>query len=293
MNGSTQRVIVITGASAGIGKAAAEAFARMGWHVIGIGRDPQRSEKAEAELRSVATSPARIDFLRGDFCEMVDVRRVAGEISEITDHVDILINNAGGVRDQRYITSEGNEATFAANHLAPFLLTRELMPLLKAAAANSPPGSVRVLAVSSSAHEYIPGMNWDDLQNLHTEEFQATPAYSQAKLANILFTRELNRRVSADGIIAHSMGPGVVLTNFASYGDAAMQAYLKDAPGATPEEAARTLVWMATSPECGVDGGRYFYELEEKQAAACATNEESARRLWDETEKILEATANA
>jgi len=282
-----QNVVVVTGASSGIGKAAAEAFAMMGWHVIGTGRNPEHCDQAEAEIRSVASPEARIDFVRGDFAEMADVKRVAEEIAALTGHIDILINNAGGVRDQRYLTAEGNEATFAANHLAPFLLTRELMPQLKAAAAQSPQGAVRVLAVASLAHASVPGMNWDDLQNLNTDPFPATPAYCQAKLANILYTRELNRRVAADGIVAQAMSPGVVLTKFASYGDDAMQSYLKDAPGASAEEAARTLVWLATSPECGSDGGRNFYELQETTTADNAKDDEAAGRLWTETEKIL------
>jgi NAD(P)-dependent dehydrogenase (short-subunit alcohol dehydrogenase family) len=283
----SQNVVIVTGASSGIGKAAAEAFAVMGWHVIGTGRDPDRCEQAESEIRAAASDSARVDFLQGDFSEMAEVKRVADEIAELTDRVTVLINNAGGVRDARYVTSEGNEATFAANHLAPFLLTRELLPLLRKAASGAPPGTVRVLATSSLAHASTPGMNWDDLQNLETDPFPATPAYCQAKLANLLFTRELNKRLSGDGIVAQAMSPGVVLTNFASYGDEAMQSYLKDAPGATAEEAARTLVWMATSPECGVDGGRNFYELKETPPADNALDDEAAERLWTETEKIL------
>jgi NAD(P)-dependent dehydrogenase (short-subunit alcohol dehydrogenase family) len=283
----SQNVVVVTGASSGIGKATAEAFAVMGWHVICTGRNPDRCEQAEADIRAAASGNARVDFLRGDFSEMADVKRVAGEIAALTDRIDILINNAGGVRDQRYLTSEGNEATFAANHLAPFLLTRELLTQLKAAADGKAPGTVRVLATSSLAHASTPGMHWDDLQNLETDPFPATPAYCQAKLANLLYTRELNKRLSGDGIIAQAMSPGVVLTNFSSYGDEAMQSYLKDAPGATAEEAARTLIWMATSPECGVDGGRNFYELQETTTMDNAKDDEAAARLWSETEKIL------
>lgn len=285
MNETSQRVVIVTGASSGIGKATAEAFARMGWHVIGTGRNPEHCEQAEGDIRSVASTGARIDFLRGDFCEMADVRRIASEIVGLTDRIDVLINNAGGVRDQRYVSSEGLEATMAANHFAPFLLTHELLPMLKATAAKSSPGAVRVLAVSSEAHRGCASMRWDDL--FWEEDYAPTGIYCQAKLANILFTRELNRRVGDFGIVAHSMGPGVVLTNFASYGDDAMQAYLKDAPGATAEEAARTLVWMATSPECGVDGGRYFYELEEKRAEPHALDDEAAARLWTQSERIL------
>lgn len=285
---ASQNVVVVTGASSGIGKAAAEAFARMGWRVIGTGRNPDHCEEAESDIRSAASPEARVNFVRGDFSEMADVKRVADEIAGLTDRIHILINNAGGVRDQRYLTSEGNEATFAANHLAPFLLTRELLPQLRKAAAECSRGTVRVLAVSSLAHMSTQGMNWDDLQNLKTEPFPATPAYCQAKLANLLYSRELDRRLSGDGIVAQTMSPGVVLTNFASYGDDAMQSYLKDAPGATAEEAARTLVWMATSAECGVDGGRNFYDLQETTTGDQAKDDEAAARLWTETEKILD-----
>jgi NAD(P)-dependent dehydrogenase (short-subunit alcohol dehydrogenase family) len=280
-----QKTVVVTGASSGIGKATAEEFARMGWRVIGAGRNPEHCAEAEKEIRAAASPEAKVDFLRGDFCEMADVRKVADGIKRLTDRVDILINNAGGVRDQRYVSSEGLEATMAANHFASFLLTRELMPLLEKARASSKPGDVRVLAVASSAHEVCPGMRFGDL--CWDKDYAASPIYCQAKLANVLFTRELNRRVEGQGIIAQSMGPGVVHTNFASYGDEGMQSYLKDAPGATAEDAAKTLVWMATSPECGVEGGRYFYELEEKPMAPQALDDQAAKQLWTETEEIL------
>lgn len=279
------RTVVITGASAGIGKATAIAFARMGWHVIGVGRDPERSAAAEAEIRAVAAAGARIDFLRGDFDLMSDVRRVADEIRTRTRRLDVLINNAGGVRDRLYRTAEGLEATFAANHLAAFLLTRELMPLLEATAADSGPGAVRVLAVSSSGHEVCPGMHWDDLNMI--DHFTTAGAYCQAKLANILFTRELNRRVAAAGIVAQCMHPGVIASNFASHGDDFMKNYMNSQDGRPPEHAAQTLVWMATAAETGVDGGRYFHDLQEVPAAAQALDDEAARRLWTESERLL------
>lgn len=285
MNDTRRRVVVITGASAGIGKAAAEAFARMGWHVIGTGRTPERCDQAEADIRSVAAEEGKVDFIRGDFCEMAQVKEVARQISELTDTVDILINNAGGVRDQLYRTSEGLEATFAANHMAAFLLTRELLPLLKAAAAQSKPGAVRVVAVSSSGHEVCPAMKWDDLN--HFEDFTTGGAYCQAKLANILFTRALQRRVSDDEIIAQAMHPGVVHSNFASHGDDFMKDYMSSIDGTGPEHPARTLVWLATAPEPGRDGGRYFHDLAEVPAAPQALDDEAAERLWAESERIL------
>lgn len=285
MTDQSPRVAVVTGASAGIGKAAAAGFARMGWRVIGIGRDPQRCAAAEAEIRAAAKDGAQVDFLRGDFCSLADVKRVAEEIKGLTSRIDVLVNNAGGVRDKLIRTPDGLEATMAANHFAPFLLTRELMPLLKAAAAESPSGSTRVIATSSSGHEVCPGMNWDDLNMF--DNFSTGGVYCQAKLANILFTRELDRRVQGDGIVAQSMHPGVVKSNFASHGDDFMQNYMSSLEGHTPEHAARTILWMATAPEAGAPGGRYFHESQEVPAAPQALDDAAATRLWGETERIL------
>ena len=161
----------------------------------------------------------------------------------------------------------------------------KLMPLLMAAASTNAQKVARVLAVSSSGHEYCPGMNWDDLNML--ENFTTGGAYCQAKLANVLFTRELNRRASADGIIAQSMHPGVITSNFVNHADAAMKSHMESLGGNPPEHAAKTLVWMATAAETGVNGGRYFHDLAEVQAAPQALDDTAAKRLWEGSEKIL------
>jgi len=210
---------------------------------------------------------------------------VADEVASRTGRLDVLINNAGGVRDRQIITADGTEATFAANHLAPFLLTRELMPLLTASAASQPPGTTRVIAVSSSAHRVVDGLNWDDLQGLG--ESHATLAYCRAKLANILFTRELARRAGPDGIVAQAMHPGVVASNFASHGDEAMRAHMAAADTVPPDEPAQTLAWLATEPEGGRHGGRYFYRKAEETPSPAAQDEAAARRLWTESETLL------
>lgn len=280
-----QPVAIVTGSSAGIGKETAKLLVAAGWRVIGTGRDPERSAAAVAEVQSTCADGGSFTLLRGDFCDMADVSRVAGEIKALTDRVDVLINNAGGVRDARYVGKEGLEAMFAANHAAPFLLTRELMPLLEAAAADRPAGSVRVIAVSSLAHEYCPGMNWDDLN--FENNFSTGAAYCQAKLANILFARALDRRVAAKGIASQAMHPGRVASNFASHGDAQMRHHF-DANGTlTPDQPARTLFWLATSDEAGLPGGRYFHECAEAPTAAQALDDTAAERLWTETEAIL------
>jgi NAD(P)-dependent dehydrogenase (short-subunit alcohol dehydrogenase family) len=285
MNEQQQRVAVISGASAGLGKAAATALAAQGWRVIGIGRDPGRCAAAEAEIRAAAAPGVETHFIRADLALMAEVMRAAADVAAATPRLDVLINNAGGVRDALVMTAEGNDATFAANHLAPFLLTRELMPLLRATAARSPKGSVRVIGVSSRGHEHSSGFDWDDLQMLG--RFNATGAYCQAKLANILFTRELARRVAADGIVAQVMHPGVVASNFASHGDANLQAYMKTLDAVSPADAARTMVWLATSPEAGEGSGRYFHDCEVLSPAPAALDDAAAVRLWRESEALL------
>ena len=282
---------VVTGASAGIGKATAVALARMGWRVIGVGRDPERSAAAEAEIRAAAASRARVDFVRADFTLMSEVLRAAREIATLTSSIEALIHNAGGVRDRLVVTAEGTEATFAANHLAPFLLTRELLPVLRATARSRPPGTVRVIAVSSSGHAFCPGMNWDDLNLL--QDFSTAAAYCQAKLANLLFTRELARRAAADGIIAQCMHPGVVDSNFMAHADEVMRRYMRTQEPVPPEHPARTLVFLATSPEAGRDGGRYFHDGQEVAPAPQALDAAAARRLWEASEALLAKLGHA
>jgi NAD(P)-dependent dehydrogenase (short-subunit alcohol dehydrogenase family) len=281
---ANRRVALVTGASSGIGKATAVKLMALGWQVIGVGRDPQRSAAAEAEIAAAAGVDG-FTMVRADFTLMAEVKRVADEVGSRAGRLDVLINNAGGVRDQQVITAEGTEATFAANHLAPFLLTRELMPLLKASAASQPPGTTRVIAVSSSAHRVVEGLNWDDLQSLC--DFHATLAYCRAKLANILFTRELARRAEPDGIVAQVMHPGVVASNFASHGDEAMRAHMATADTVSPDEPAETLAWLATEPEGSRHSGRYFYRKAEETPAAAARDDAAAGHLWAESETLL------
>lgn len=285
MHSKEQRTAVATGASAGIGKATARMLAEQGWHVIGIGRDPARCAAAEQEIRAAAAPAAKVDFLRADFTSMAEVVRAANEIKALTSRLDVLINNAGGVRNRKIITVDGTEATFAANHLAPFLLTRELMALLKASAAALPAGSVKVIAVSSSGHQLSRGMDWDDLQSINN--FAPAPAYFQAKLANILFTRELARRAGPDEIIAQAMHPGVVDSNFASHGDEMLKARMAVAKTVSPDEPAKTLVWLATAPELGRDPGRYFHAMAEESPSEAARDAAAAQRLWTESEALL------
>lgn len=287
---STDRpVAVVTGASAGIGRATARQLVEAGWQVIGVGRDPQRIAQATGEIEAAVAAPGSFTMLQADLSLLSDVNKVAGQIATLTPRVDVLINNAGGMRDRRIITAEGLEAVFATNHLAPFLLTRELKPLLDAAVAAAPAGSVRVIAVSSSGHRNSPGLDFDDLEG-NAANLGPSAVYCHAKLASLLFTRELVRRWGPDGIVAQAMHPGVAETNFASHADEGMRAWLATREDKlSPDQPAETLVWLATDPEGARDPGRYFYNKAEETPDSKALDDTAARRLWSESEKILAA----
>jgi len=279
------RVAVVTGASSGVGQATARALAARGWHVIALGRDAKRTEAAAADIRAAAAPGVRVDVIRGDLALLSDTARMADEIAALTERVHVLVNDAGGVRAERVITEEGNEATFAGNHLGHFLLTQRLMPQLRAAAAAAAPGTVRVVSVSSNAHESSSGIDWNDLQQ--TREWSSGKSYVLAKLCNILFTRELARRAAADGIIAHVMHPGVVGSNFASHAEPRMRGYLATLKALSPEEGADTVVWLATAPEAGLTTGGYFQNRQPLEPSRAAQDDATAARLWDESEALV------
>jgi NAD(P)-dependent dehydrogenase (short-subunit alcohol dehydrogenase family) len=268
-----QRIAVVTGASAGIGKAAARQLLAQGWRVIGVGRNPARCAEAEAELGS-----ADFTMLRADMALMADVRRIADTIAAQVPRVDALLNNAGGVSAERVITAEGLETTFAGNHLAPFLLTARLMPLLR---------DGRVVAVSSSGHEVCPAIRWDDLT--FAEGFVGGAAYCHAKLANLLFARELARR---GGVISQAMHPGVVASNFASHCDGPMRAYMDSIQdrALSPDAAADTLVWLAQADLPG--NGLYWHAREQVEPSAAARDDTAAARLWQVSEDLVRPWLN-
>lgn len=273
-------VAVITGASAGIGKAAARMLVAMGWQVIGTGRDPSRSTSAIAEIEGAAKDCGGFIMLRGDFDVMAEVARLADEISGLTARIDALVLNAGGVRDAMVITPDGFEATFAANHLAHFLLTKRLMPILQTSHA-------RVISTSSDAHEYCPAINWDDL-NL-AANYSTGAAYCQAKLANVLFTRELARRGADQGITANAIHPGAVTSNFWSHGDATFQTRIDEIRdrAVTPDAAAETIVHLASAPEAAAITGSYFFMGEIREPSVAAKDDEAAARLWNVSEALI------
>ena len=280
-----QKIAVVTGASAGIGRAAAGALLQQGWRVIGVGRDAGRCAAAEAALS--ALPGADFTMIRADMALLGETARAAAKIAALAPAIDVLLNNAGGVMAERVITEEGHEATFASNHLAPFLLTRTLLPHLMAAAAQSEPGSVRVVAVSSTGHEHCDGVRWDDLT--FAEGFVKGAAYCHAKLAKILIIRQLAWRLAGSGIVAHAMHPGVVASNFASHCDTPMRAYMESIAeqALTPEQAADTLMWLASAPEPGRSSGGYFHKRKAVPCSAAAQDDAAAARLWQMSEAMV------
>ena len=274
------KAAVVTGASSGIGLVVARELARDGWRVIAQGRNPARAEAALAEIRAAAPQ-AQVDMLLADLAVMDNVVEFATKIGALTDRIDLLVNNAGATPSQRIETADGLEQTFAANHLAVFLLTHRLLPLLKAAAPDA-----QVITTASVAHKFIKDMKWGDLQQV--EKFSANDAYTQSKLANILFTREMAKRVEQDGIRVNCMHPGVVQTNFDTNGNLAVKLmYFLGKPfSLTPEKGADTILWLARggAPDAT---GQYFAKRKPEELTPAAQSDEGAARLWRISEDLV------
>ena len=279
------RVAVITGASAGVGREAARSLAVDGWHVIATGRNPARCAEAEASLRAAADKGGRVDFLRADLAEFADVERLAAEIARLTDRVHLLANNAGGMPARKEMTSAGFEANFAGNHLGPFLLTRLLLPLLRRAAADEPPGTVRIVNTSSDGSEMIAGLNFDDLKTFET--WDPGIAYCSGKLANMLHARALAGRLAGDGIVAHAFHPGTIDSAFFDDIPEATRAYTDTLEKLPVAAGADTLLWLATSPEAGACSGGYWYQRQPRVANPVADDPACVERLWQVSEALL------
>lgn len=285
------RIAVVTGASAGIGLAVATGLVRDGWRVIALGRDPQRSADALRALRAVS-GDAQVDMIVADLSVMAQVDRAADQIVALTGHIDLLVNNAGGIPARRVETADGLESCFAGNHLGPFLLTRRLLPLLRAATGKAGPGA-RIVNVASAAHLAVRGMAFDDLQM--ARGFSPEKAYGQSKLANILFTRELARRVGGAAITVNAVHPGVVASNFGAHGTWLWRTTYRlfGRWMRTPERAADTILWLGTASETATLTGGYYDRRKLARMSRAARDDAAAARLWTASETLLSGLGHA
>jgi NAD(P)-dependent dehydrogenase (short-subunit alcohol dehydrogenase family) len=281
-----RRVAIVTGASSGIGKEVAKALVARAFRVIGVGRDPARISDAAGEIAACAAgTDGTIEMMRADLSLMRESKNLGLKIAESTDRVDVLVNNAGGMTDRFELTSEGLEASFAANHLGPFLLTQFLLPLLHLTACASASGEVRIVMTSSGASEAAPPFNFDDLQGL--QNFTPGTAYCSAKLANMLFTRGLASRLSGTGIVAHAAAPGPVNSRFFDYAPKETLAHVRDLTMLTEAQGAETLIWLATADEPGRTSGGYWQNREARRPHPQADDPAAVARFWSESEKLI------
>ncbi len=278
--GMKGKTVLITGGNAGIGLAAAIDLARQGGEVVIVSRNAEKGEEALKQVAAVASGPAPA-MLQADLASFKQVRQLAQTFMDRYPKLDVLINNAGAFFSEYGETEDGIERQFAINHLAPFLLTNLLLERLKACAP------ARIVNVASRAH-YRGYINFDDIGfKQHYDGF--LKAYSQSKLANVLFTKELARRLEGTGVTANCLHPGVVGTSIAQkeskgiyrLGWALMRPFMM-----SPADGAKTTIYLASSPEVETLTGEYFDKCKSKPASAKALNEETARHLWDLSEQM-------
>jgi NAD(P)-dependent dehydrogenase (short-subunit alcohol dehydrogenase family) len=282
MKESTEKKIcLVTGATSGIGKAAAQGLAARGFTTVIVGRDQRKSERASRFIRKRTGSP-EVFYLIADLSSQKAIRRLTEEFKRKYDRLDILVNNAGAKILQRLTTADGYEMTFALNHLAYFLLTQQLLDRLQAA------NDARIVNVSSSAHGGAL-LDFEDLQN--KRNYVGKKAYSQSKLANLLFTYELARRLEGTGVTVNAMAPGGVVTNFCRNNGWVswakhVTAHILARNLIGPTKAAETILYLATSPEVAGVTGKYFFENKPIESSPASYDTESARRLWEISERM-------
>jgi NAD(P)-dependent dehydrogenase (short-subunit alcohol dehydrogenase family) len=270
------KTCVITGATSGIGREAAAQLARQGAALVLVGRDAQRGAAASAWVKERAPG-AEVTVRTADLSRLDEIRRLAADLIATVGRIDVLINNAGAMFDHHALTPDGFERTFALNHMSYFLLTNLLLDKLKEAA------QARIVVVASEAHRGAT-LDFGDLTGRGGDA--GWSAYRRSKLANILFTAELARRLEGSDVTANALHPGFVASRFGDDNGPLMRigiAIAKRFAAITPEEGAKTTVYLAASPEVAGVSGRYFSKCREIQPSPPARDAAAARRLWDES----------
>lgn len=274
----TAKTILITGATSGIGRVAAESLAQQGAQVVLVGRNPAKTEATVAEIKR-ATGNASVSHLLADLSEQAQVRGLAAQFLSRYPRLDVLINNAGGVFRQRRLTADGREMTWALNHLSYFLLTNLLLDRLLAS------GPARIINVSSNAHRRVRGLDFDDLEGARS--YWGFRAYARSKLANVLFTYELARRLAGTAVTANALHPGLIRTGFGANNGRlwALLYVFINALGRTPAQGADTLIYLASSPAVEGLTGQYFYKRQARPSSGASYDQAAARRLWTVSEQ--------
>ncbi len=268
------KVVVITGGTSGIGQVAAEQLAGMGARIVLVARDKARGEATLARLRGVAPKQEH-SIHYADLSRLKEMKRVAREIAAAEPRIDVLMNNAGAIFYERRLTEDGLEMTFALNHMSYFVLAHGLRDRLLASAPS------RIVNTSSRAH--VRGqLDFDDLQSSHG--FAGFKTYGLSKLLNILFTRELARRLAGTRVTANSLHPGFVATRFGDDGSAPVSSGILRVLkvfAMTPEKGAQTLVYLASSGDVAQTTGEYFYNSKPARPSLAAQDDDAAKRLWE------------
>jgi NAD(P)-dependent dehydrogenase (short-subunit alcohol dehydrogenase family) len=274
MNG---KQILITGATNGIGLAAAVKLAALGANVAIVGRSETRTKIAAAQVRAAAGKGATVGTLLADLSSQAAVRKLAAEVLARYPKLDVLINNAGAMYTTRQVTNDGIELTWAVNHLAPLLLTTLLLDRLKASTPS------RIITTASEAHQGA-DIPFDDLNA--DKSYGGFARYKQTKLANILITSELARRLEGSGVTAHCFHPGLVASGFNRNNGLLMNLAMTTLwpVSRSVEKGAETLVWLATSPDVDRTNGGYYVDMEWVAPSPQAQDVQSARRLWEVSE---------
>src|SRR5258706_4759146 len=267
------KICLITGGTNGIGKSTAQALAKMGATVVIVGRNATKTAQVVEAIRA-ASGNKNVDFLLADLSSQQEVRGLADEFKSTYPHLHVLLNNVGAAFLQRQLNVDGIEMTFALNHLASFLLTNVLLDTLKASAP------ARIINVSSGAHT----SGKIEFDNLQGERAYGFGAYGNSKLANILFTVELARRLAGTGVTVNALHPGFVATGFAKNNGkviGALVGLFAPLVARSPEKGAETSIFLASSPEAEGVTGKYFYDSKVTSTARRATDMTVARKLWD------------
>jgi len=265
------KVVVITGATSGIGEVAARELAGMGARVVLVARDRSRGEAVLAQLRDANTGASH-SVHYGDLSRLAEMKRVGVEIAAAEPRIDVLINNAGAIFSAREVTEDHWERTFATNHMAYFVLTLGLGDRLLASRA-------RIVNTASSAHKGC-SIDFDDLQS--TKSYSPFKVYGRSKLCNILFTRELARRWGKEGVTANCLHPGFVASRFAEGSGGLISRLIGVGKvfAISPEKGAQTIVYLASSPDVAKVSGAYFYKCRPATPSAEARDDAVAARLW-------------